>query len=516
MSKTDLLFQLIKSLSKGEKRNFKVLTQLTSGNKKYLQLFDALDRAAEYKENQIIKDLEDEDFTRQFSVAKNYLYNNILKSLAYFYKGQISDNFSLSLQTRILIEKRLFSQASKLLVKALDRAEKQENFYELLQLYNLQRIILRQTGNFRILNERLHEINFKEKLALEKLNNLHDIQFLLDKLLFLTTHFTFSPDKPDSASLLPIIEHPLMESEGNALSIKAKIRYWTILHRYHRHQVDRIKGLPYLRNIVNAYEANQDILEDEWLKYVDEICHLVADSYSNGFEGEAFTYLKKLEYLKGTVQNGFTYHFANYYSLLLIMSFQSNNMDKAYETIADLEKELPKHVGQIPKMQEMKLYLYCAMGSFFKEDWSKGIKWLNLIMNEPKSEISVEILGVVRVLKVILHFENKDNDILESEIRSASRFLFKHGRLFDFEQRLFSDLRRWTDMEKEAIPIKEIEALRAFAVLCSKDKFQNFTLALLDIATWLQSRVQKESFLEVRKQKMGDLVPKNFNSGQSK
>ena len=88
MSKSDVLFQLIKSLSRGEKRNFKLLTQLTSGDKKYIQLFDAIDKESDYDESKIIKDLKDDDFTRQFSVAKNYLYNSILKSLAYFYKGQ--------------------------------------------------------------------------------------------------------------------------------------------------------------------------------------------------------------------------------------------------------------------------------------------------------------------------------------------------------------------------------------------------------------------------------------------
>ena len=50
---TDALFQLIKSLEKSEKRNFKLYVQRNSSseNLKIVQLFDALDKMDSYDDN---------------------------------------------------------------------------------------------------------------------------------------------------------------------------------------------------------------------------------------------------------------------------------------------------------------------------------------------------------------------------------------------------------------------------------------------------------------------------------
>jgi len=54
---TDELFQLIKSLEKSEKRNFKLYINRSGGNEdlKIVQLFDALDKMAEYDEDVLLR-----------------------------------------------------------------------------------------------------------------------------------------------------------------------------------------------------------------------------------------------------------------------------------------------------------------------------------------------------------------------------------------------------------------------------------------------------------------------------
>ena len=54
---TDALFQLIHSLQKSEKRNFKLYIKRNSSNEdlKIVQLFDALDKLSEYDDAVILK-----------------------------------------------------------------------------------------------------------------------------------------------------------------------------------------------------------------------------------------------------------------------------------------------------------------------------------------------------------------------------------------------------------------------------------------------------------------------------
>ena len=58
MRSSDYLFRLIKALSKGDRRNFKLFAQLQDGDKQYIKLFDAIDRQSEYDEEKLLKQFD--------------------------------------------------------------------------------------------------------------------------------------------------------------------------------------------------------------------------------------------------------------------------------------------------------------------------------------------------------------------------------------------------------------------------------------------------------------------------
>src|ERR1051326_6571998 len=89
MTPSHHLFELIKSLNKGEKGYFKKYSQLhTVGDKNnYLILFDAIEKQKKYDEEKILKALSKHSFIRHFSDLKNYLYTLILDSLESYYKN---------------------------------------------------------------------------------------------------------------------------------------------------------------------------------------------------------------------------------------------------------------------------------------------------------------------------------------------------------------------------------------------------------------------------------------------
>ena len=65
---TDTLFQLIQSLEKAEKRNFKLYIKRSSGNDslKIVELFEALDKMHEYDEAVLLKKLASIEKSKQF------------------------------------------------------------------------------------------------------------------------------------------------------------------------------------------------------------------------------------------------------------------------------------------------------------------------------------------------------------------------------------------------------------------------------------------------------------------
>src|ERR1700754_2917683 len=79
---TDALFQLIKSLEKSEKRNFKLYVKRNSASEtlKTIQLFDALDKMNDYDESLLLKKTKS-IAKQQLSNIKAQLYRQVLSSL---------------------------------------------------------------------------------------------------------------------------------------------------------------------------------------------------------------------------------------------------------------------------------------------------------------------------------------------------------------------------------------------------------------------------------------------------
>ena len=76
---TDWLFQLVKSLEKSEKRNFKLYVKRNSSAEdlKIIQLFDALDKMTEYDEEAILAK-NNSIKKQQLSNIKAHLFKQLL------------------------------------------------------------------------------------------------------------------------------------------------------------------------------------------------------------------------------------------------------------------------------------------------------------------------------------------------------------------------------------------------------------------------------------------------------
>src|SRR5262245_50347315 len=113
---TDALFQLIKSLEKSEKRNFKLYVKRNSASEdlKIVQVFDALDKMETYDENWLLKKYKSIK-KQQLSNIKAHLYRQILSSLRLI---KDEDNIDIQLHeqmdfARILYNKGLYLQSLK-------------------------------------------------------------------------------------------------------------------------------------------------------------------------------------------------------------------------------------------------------------------------------------------------------------------------------------------------------------------------------------------------------------------
>ena len=133
---TDNLFQLIKTLEKSEKRNFKLYATRNSSSDelKTVQLFDALDKMDAYDEVVLLKKNKGIK-KQQLSNLKAQLYKQILSSLRLIDVTNIDVLLHEQMDyARLLYNKGLYLQSLKVLDKMKELAKKNNQLTHMQQV----------------------------------------------------------------------------------------------------------------------------------------------------------------------------------------------------------------------------------------------------------------------------------------------------------------------------------------------------------------------------------------------
>jgi hypothetical protein len=85
--KSDITFQLVHSLSRNEKRYFKLFSGLVKGQKNYLEIFEIMEKQQFYDEEALKKKLAKKPYAKQLTYEKHYLRKMILKALRSYHSS---------------------------------------------------------------------------------------------------------------------------------------------------------------------------------------------------------------------------------------------------------------------------------------------------------------------------------------------------------------------------------------------------------------------------------------------
>ena len=132
------LFDLVKSLTKSEKRHFSMYCTLQRGEKYYLRLFEEMNLADSYDEQQLKEKLKGHAVVKHWAVSKKYLYDKILEAAQQTKVSHDPDsevgNFLEAY--KFLRGKGLTNQAMRFLRKAKKKAKDNDLFTRLYNVLN--------------------------------------------------------------------------------------------------------------------------------------------------------------------------------------------------------------------------------------------------------------------------------------------------------------------------------------------------------------------------------------------
>lgn len=175
MTPSEDLFRLIKSLSPNEKGYFKKFSRLHARESKnnYMVLFEAIEKQEEYDEASLLKKFKRKQFINQFPVAKNYLFNLILKALD-VYHSEIDLEIGFLIHCSLMLtDKAMFDAANKYLKKAKALAKQYHKLSYLNKIHNHELYLLRMGFPVKHTDQ-------AEKLYTERVENAKQMKYVIE------------------------------------------------------------------------------------------------------------------------------------------------------------------------------------------------------------------------------------------------------------------------------------------------------------------------------------------------
>jgi hypothetical protein len=412
MRSTNELFQLIKSLTKNEKRYFRMYASMQKGDKIYLRLFDEISRQKVYNEEMIKEKLSGEKFIKQLSFIKNYLYKLIFKSLISFYSESLPDLkiSSLIVRAKILFNKALYAQYFKTLAKAKAIAAEYERFGYLIEIIDMERIIVKKEE---IVKKDYGKLYNEAESALNQSKNLFGYSKLLNKAFRINRSMGKARDETARDAVRKLLDNSLMEGERIAKSSRAKEMYYLIMETVSQTDNEHESLLENAGKRLKIIEHNPRAFEGHIINHKKDVLFklLMLSAETKNYDGVE-EYFKKFKNASGLRNISEEISNFSFYADFMLNKLIKEGVIKQQSNIIDyIETNLKEYKNKIGIVSELSLRYKIIKLLVLTGNYEEALPRINSLLNHPQLNIRSEFECYLRLLNLIVHFELENYEI---------------------------------------------------------------------------------------------------------
>jgi len=499
---TDALYQLVKSLEKSEKRNFKLyVTRNTDAEDlKIIQLFDAMDKMSSYDEKQLL--LKAKSITKQqLSNIKASLYKEILSSLRLI---KDEDNIDIQLHeqmdhARILYNKGLHLQSLHILdkMKKLAAAHHQVSYQVQILFFEKKIESLYIT---RSIEDRADVLIQEAKNATGKLNSISNLSNLSLKLYSWYIKNGHARTEQDDAEVKQIFDDGLPADTTMCSSFYEKLYLYQSYCWYAFIRQDFLMYYRYTQKWVDLFTAEPLMVEVETAHYIKGMHNLMGAHFDLRNYKKLTEALQQFEAFatKNVVlknENNQVQTFVYLYTSKLNKHFLEGTFTEGLQLVATIEDKLKEYELYLDRHRVLVFYYKIASLYFGSGDNSKAIDYLNKIINW-KVDLRTDLQCYSRLLHLIAHYELGNFDLMEYLIRSVYRFMAKMENLSVVEEEMFRFLRQSFKLSAKSIK-PELEKLLLKLKQHENNRLETRAFLYLDVISWLESKISNLAVQDV-------------------
>ena len=502
---TDPLFQLVKSLEKSEKRNFKLFVKKGSGEDlKIVQLFDALDKMENYDEALLLKRTPSLA-KQQLSNMKAYLYKKILTSLR-----QLKDKDNLLLQlseymehAHILYNKGLYLQSLKILDKMKELAISSNQTTYLMQAIFFEKKIesLHITRSIQGKAEELRKTSNQLIEKLDLITNLSNLSLNLYSLYITNGH---ARNREDANAVKKYFQSQLPENASEIKGFYEQLYLYQSYCWYSFILQDFLMYYRYSQKWVDLFETEPQMIVLESGNYIKGMHNLLSAHFDLQNYPRFIETLKKFEEFAASdivklSDNNRIQTFV-YLSISKINKhFMEGSFKEGLALVPSLEKELHEFEIYLDRHRVLVFYYKIASLYFGSGDYSTSIDYLQKIINW-KVDLRTDLQCYSRLLHLIAHYELGNFELIEYLAKSVYRFMARMQNLSAVEEHIFEFLRKALRTRPNDIRNEFIQLLNQLKQY-ERNQMETRAFNYLDVISWLESKISGIPVHEVVRRK---------------
>lgn len=507
-AKSDQLFNLIKALSKGEKRFFKLYASRlnNSSDKKFIILFDAIEKQKVYNEDKIL--VKEKGLNPlQFSNLKAHLYYQLLKSTKLCNSSNLENIKITELldYARILYNKCLYKECVKMIDKAKSMAKENDRSVLLLEILELEKLVIPKTlesGNDQRVNQLIETTN-QVAASIKNINIFSNLSLKLNSY-YVQTGFIRS--KKDLEKVSYFFNSSLPNYNEKDLSFHEKLYLYNSFVGYYFFIQDFHRGYVYANKWVALFEQQPEMKRHKLELYIKALNSLLAVQnklykYKEFSETQKQLIAIKRDKSLILTENINLNLFKAIYVHEINRHFMLGEFKSGTRIVAALENELNKFIPKLDKHSVLLLYYKIACLYLGSGNYKIAIKWLNKIYNEKEIHLREDIYSFARILLLVCHFELGNDYLVESNIRSTYRYLTKKGVLSQYKKYILNFLRDLFVDPSDRNLKKQFISLRKQMLSLEKNNFEKRAFMYFDIISWLESKIDNRAVQDVVKEK---------------
>lgn len=500
------LFLLVKSLTKSEKRQFKLYVGRLGVNSdsKFLNLFNQLDKLQTYDEGQILKNGTIKK--QQLANVKAHLYKQILISLKLNpshqnVRSQIREQLDFA---SILYHKGLYKQSLRILDKAKELSILNEEKNLAFEIVELEKIIEAQYIT-RSISTRADELTIQAK-------ELSELNVITSKLSNLSLQMYsiilkngYVKNEEESEKVTEYFYARLPKVKINKLGFRERLWYYKAHLWYSFLLQDFLSCYKYATKWVDLFFDNPSMIN------LNPVFFLKGNNYlmeSLFFIRKKEKFLQKLNEFQDTVESkafpkndnveNLVFLYKNFHNIN--KHFIDGSFDEGVLIIPEIENKLSVFKNRIDAHHEMIFYYKFASLHFGAGNNRDCIKYLDKIISNKSLIMREDLLCFARVLNLVAHYEAGLDYHLETLLRSTYKFLIKMNDLHEVQKEMIKFIRGLQDIYPHDLKTA-FKALHLQLKIYEDHPHERRAFLYLDVISWLESKIYNKTVGQVIRDK---------------